>query len=114
MGVLKRFLEELKAARKIEWLLALLAIAVLLLTRMGDGLSTASYQTDQEKRLGAILSRIDGAGRVEVMISEGEDRGVLIVAEGAHDLHICLQLQYAARTLLGVEASMIEIMPYRD
>ena len=92
---MKKFLGELKAARNIEWFLAILAIAVLLL------------------RLSAILSRIEGAGSVEAMISEDGSNGVLIVAEGADDLGVCLHLQYAVQTLLGTESSRIEIVPYQ-
>ncbi len=110
---MKKFLGELKAARNIEWFLAILAIAVLLLTQLNGSSTERIAQTDQELRLSAILSRIEGAGSVEVMISEDGSNGVLIVAEGADDLGVCLHLQYAVQTLLGTESSRIEIVPYQ-
>ena len=109
---MKKFLEELKGARNIEWCLAVLAIAILILTQW-NGSPSAIVQTQQEQRLSAILNRIEGAGRVEVMISESAQEGVLIVAEGADDLGVCLHLQYAVQTLLGTEASRIEIVPHQ-
>jgi len=111
---MKRFLEELKGARKIEWFLVLLALAVLLLTQLGDGLSETPHLTEQEKRISAILARIEGAGKVEAMISDRGESGILIVAEGADNLLVNLRLQHAVQALLGVEAVRIEIMPYRD
>ena len=43
--------------------------------------------------------------------AQGEAQGILVVADGAEDLGIYLRLQYAVQSLLGVEASRIEIMP---
>lgn len=99
----------------MEWFLAVLAIAILLLTHWNGSLSTNVHHTDQELRLASILNRIEGVGRVEVMISgESEEAGVLIVAEGANDAVACLRLEYAVQTLLGTEISRIEIVPYQN
>jgi len=108
----RRFIEELKGARSIEWCLVVLAVAILLLTQWTGAPGGTIKQTEQEQRLSAILSRIDGAGTVDVMISE-EGKGVLIVAEGADHLGVSLRLQYAAQTLLGTEITRIEIIPCR-
>lgn len=110
---MKKFLEELKGARNIEWILAAMAIVLLLLTYWNGNSSTGIVQTEQEQRLAAILTRIEGVGDVEVMISEEEQKGVLVVAEGANNLGVCLRLQYAIQTLLGTEAIRIEIVPYQ-
>lgn len=109
---MKKIIEELKGARGIEWFLVLLAISILLLMRGDNGNSGIMNQTQQEQRIASILSCIEGAGKVEVMISDDGGDRVLVVAEGAHDLNVCLHLQYAVRTILGTEISKIEIVPY--
>ncbi len=108
---MKRFLEELKGARKIEWLVLLAAISILMLAGFGQSDAPEAYRTEEELRLISILRRIDGAGDVDAMIARADDGiRVLVVAEGADDAGICLRLQYAARTLLGAEISRIEVI----
>lgn len=109
---MKKFLEALRGARKIEILLAVVAIAILLL-QGGDLLQPQKNETELEQRLSAILCRIEDVGKVNVMVTENADgvpEGVLVVAEGASDIGVCLRLQYAVQTLLGVDASQIEIV----
>ena len=109
---MKKFLDALRGARKIEIFLAIAAIAVLLL-QGGVPFQPKTHGTELEQRLGAILCRIDGVGNVEVMVTEAADgspAGVLVVADGAGEIGVCLRLQYAVQTLLGVEASRIEIV----
>ena len=110
---MKKFIEELKGARGIEWFLAALTFALLLLMLWtGDHQSTAA-KTAQEQRLTAILKRIDGVGKLEIMISDEPQGGILVVAEGAEDLEVCLRLQYALQTVVGIESNRIEIIPYQ-
>ena len=110
---MKKILEALRGARRIELLLALAAVSVLLLLQLPEsgGVGFAG-QTNQEARIAAILGRIEGVGRVEVMLSEQESGGVLVVSDGAKDLAVCLRIQYAVQTLLGTDVSRIEIVPY--
>ena len=111
---MKKLLEGLRGARKLELFLAIAAAAVLLL------LWPAKYknpggQTDIEQRLCAILSEIEGVGKVRTMVTEGDEGeigGVLIVAEGADDIAVQLRLRYAVQTLLEVNASEIEVAKY--
>lgn len=110
---MKKMLDMLKGGRRIELFLALVAAAVLLLQLVGS-VSTCSG-TGLEQRLEGILGQIEGVGRVKVMVTEnvdGEAEGVLVVAEGADDIGVCLQLQYAVQTLLGTDAARIEIVRY--
>ena len=115
---------------------------------------------DLEKRLEAALSKVDGAGKVEVVInyasstelvpatsediqssSSSEDdrftenrvekkgiatasggeaviiredqpevRGVIVVAQGAGDIGVRMDLLHAVTTLLGVDADKVEIL----
>lgn len=105
----------LKGARRIEWILAAAAIAVLLLMSGGLRFGGEGIQTDLERRLTGILSQVDGVGKVRVMVAEDEDgsvEGVLVAAEGADDIRVCLRIQYAVQTLLGAEASQIEVVEH--
>lgn len=111
---MKKILEILRGARRIEILLALVALAILLLQFSGD-FQVMNGGTDLERRLAGVLSRIEGVGRVEVMVAEnsaGEPEGVLVVAQGADDVGVCLRLQYAVQTLLGTEAARIEVVEH--
>lgn len=109
---MKRFLAEIKGARRIEWFLLIAAAAALLLVSFGETDESSKLRTEHEKRLISVLSGIEGAGHVDAMISEAnEHTGVLIIAEGAEDLRVYLNLQRAAKTLLDVELADIEIIP---
>lgn len=110
---MKRILEELKGARKIEWFLAIAAVAILLMTQCTGTDTVPDYRTEQESRLISVLQKIDGVGQVDVMISE-DASGVLVVAEGADNLNASLRIQYAVQALLDCEASQIEIVPYMN
>jgi len=115
------WLARLKGARGIEWiaLIAGLAVAVLLMARpSGD----AGGGNDLESRLSRALSSVAGAGRVQVVINQEEAvtafgqsapprvLGVLVVAEGADDLKVALELVRAVQALTGVERSAVEVM----
>ena len=111
---MKRFLEIFKGARRLELILLAAAVAILLLQLGGQGLmGGGEVQTDLEKRLSGLLSQMDGVGRVRVMVAQREDGeidGVVVAAQGADDLGVCLRVQYAGQTLLGVESAKIEIV----
>lgn len=109
---MKKFLEELRGAKRIELFAAIAAIAMLVLSLCGKSGTSGGIFTGEEIRLSSILESIEGAGRVEVMLSSADSGGVLIVAEGAEDIEVCLRLQYAVETLTGADASEIEIIPY--
>lgn len=109
---MKQLLEALKAARKLELCIALAAAAILLALGMGSGFSEGGANT-QEKRMARILSSIEGAGRVQVMLSgDGEAgySGAVVAASGAEDIAVCLQIQRAVQTLTGLELDEIEIV----
>ncbi|HOB64609.1 MAG TPA: hypothetical protein PKH08_05610 [Clostridia bacterium] len=78
--------------------------------------------TELEKRLGDILSEIDGAGKVSVMITyeaqtansgDGDAiegiKGVVVVADGAENPAVRIRLITALRTLLDIDADSIQI-----
>lgn len=84
--------------------------------------------TSLERRVEEVLSRIQGAGEVRVLINSGQDQalsawsmigisepereitGVLVVAQGAADPAVAARLAQAVGTVLQVDQSAICIM----
>lgn len=75
--------------------------------------SSQSNYTEFEKRLSEILSKIDGAGNVNVLVNcrdnTNEIIGTVILFEGADIPETRIKLQLATQTVLGIEASQIKI-----
>ena len=97
---------------KDGWLVLALAGCVLFCLLLGP-IEPTSARTDEETRLARVLSAMDGAGNVEVAVFYQEEAalpcGAVIVAQGADDVSVRLQLTRAACTLLGLEASQVEV-----
>lgn len=87
-----------------------------------DSSAYGTSASELEKRLSEILSEIDGAGTVSVMITQEESKevgqaandkamikGVVIVADGADDIRVRISLTTATKTLLDVNANSIQI-----
>ena len=111
--MMKRLLERLRGARGFEWFAALALAALLALMLLRPGGDGDASGTPLETRVERILRRIEGAGRVSAMITQGEDgtvTGAVIVAEGLSDVQTYLRLQRAVSALLDVEADRIEII----
>lgn len=101
------------------WIIAA-AVAVLLVLMMaetgGEGMAS-----QQEQRIAEVLSAMAGAGRVEVALYyvQQEDElfasaasapsGALVVAEGAGDMAVRLNLIRAVRTLLGLPENAVDV-----
>ena len=145
-----KFWEKLKSIKHIEIIVPVIFGAVLLLIVFGnfqtaDGSSTTTYDLTEyakvmEQRVAKVLSQIDGAGQVDVMINyekgvemipatnpdkdtivlvsgkpvvlaeiQPKISGVLVVAEGAGNVKVKLELTKAVCTLLSVDSNCIEI-----
>ena len=112
--MMKRLMDRLRGARRIE-LFAALALAALLALMLIDlgGSDGGEPRTELESRVERILGRVEGAGRVSAMVTQDGDgavTGVLIVAEGLADVQTYLRVQRAVSALLNVEAAKIEII----
>lgn len=108
---MKQWLDALKSARKIEVLIIGAAICIALVLWMGGEKGISA--NDEEARMAAILSEIEGAGRVTVMISrddENQIRGAVVAASGADDIRVILEIQQAVKTLTGLELENIEVV----
>ena len=101
------------------WIIA--AAAAVLLALMMNGTDGSGTASQQEKRIADVLSAMAGAGRVEVALyyAQKEDgfvsssasapTGALVVAEGAGDMAVRLNLIRAVRTLLGLPENAVDV-----
>ena len=144
------FIAKLRDDRKLEILVysALILTAVIIFLSTGgiscgstgyEGgkearSSASSGATELETRLETVLSSIEGAGRVNVMIamtdpgrsaegafSSSAERsasrnasnvsGVIVVAQGASDIGVMLRLQTAVATLLRLDPGCVSVFP---
>ena len=121
MSVIQRAAERLRGARHMEWVLLAILLAALLMT--ADGPDEAERATSLEKRMESVLSCIAGAGEVRVLVCSGDggqlyglpgEGGVLVVAQGASDLKVSMELQRAVQALLDVDAEQIEILTMKE
>ena len=106
-------MEKLRGERRIELYILVVAISMLALIALRGGRDANPTATSAEQRLAAILSQIEGAGRVSVMLreeSDGDPGGMLIVADGLCDVKTYLNLQRAARAATGIDADRIAII----
>lgn len=174
---LKALVEKAKAVKNIEIIVAIVAIAVLIIlyslfttdkskpkaTKQNDSSCELTLTDEVERKLADVLSKIDGAGRVEVMITYTASAekitantrsthtnssnsggtittststvtetpiiisangvselyilkeimpkviGVIVVAQGANDVRVRLELLRAVQTILDINANSVEI-----
>ena len=128
MPGIRQALDRLRGVRHIEWALLALALAAALLVG-GSREAESPAASSLERRMEAVLSCVRGAGEVRVLVNRTEEAaafsgadsgenapvtGVLVVAAGAEDLRVRLELQQAVQALLGVEAEQIEILSMKE
>lgn len=105
-------LRETKGAM-LSLALALCAAACLLLSLFPGG---DAGMTAEEARLSRTLSAISGAGKTRISVyyasengQKGAPCGAVIVAAGAGDVEVRLNLLRAAQTLLRLPAGAVEV-----
>lgn len=104
--------------------IAILAVSCVLPDGKDEAGGSVQY-AGEEERLGDILSQIDGAGRISVMISYESApersfgsyapdrglypkvRGVIVVADGASDPVVRQELAHAAAAVTGAGANRV-------
>ena len=100
------------------------AAAVLLALMMAET-SSEDTASQQERRIADVLSAMAGAGRVEVALyyaqetdafstPAGVPTGAVVVAEGADDITVRLELIRAVRTLLGLPENAVDVFVMED
>ncbi len=126
----RAWISRLLGMRHIQWIVLVIALGLLgslLLTDAPSGTVATGQPTELEQRLAQVLSAIDGAGQVQVVVHQQADlaqtagafgaterqatpSGVIVVAEGAGDIAVRLALARAVQTLLGLPASAVEVL----
>ncbi len=98
------------AVKKLSAIAVVLCVSMLIYTVM-NGKTDAKVSLSRETE--SILSKIEGAGEVNVMIyeAEGNIEGVCVICEGADDISVRIRLQSAVTTLLGVDNNRVEVLP---
>lgn len=109
---MKRWLE----GKALLWVaVGLLAVTAVLAAAAG---TDASGMTAEERRIASVLSAIHGAGKVEAALfyaasgglSQAETPvGAVIVAQGAGDMAVRLNLIRAVRTLLSLPEAAVDV-----
>lgn len=111
--------ELVKFLEKNGWLLIALLAGMLLLSLGSDkgGKNAESAFTSEEQRLSLALSKMEGVGRVTVLLSEkpGRDRGysgAVVVCTGGGDPAVVLRVTLAVRafTDLGSDKIIVQKM----
>ena len=113
---------------RLVFVISIIGIVIILLSGVsseGDKITTGrGEETGEEQRLVEILQKIEGAGRVDVMITYEEKekdggigygdkeyikspKGVIIVADGADMPSVRLGLKEAATAVMGVGANRV-------
>ena len=109
------FVKKNKQTKKLRLVISAIIIALALIIYSGVSEKKteegSSVMDEEETRLSKVLSSIEGAGQVEVMIvrEDGVVTGVLVVAEGAKDIGVMLKLLDATSTVMGVDKSVVEV-----
>lgn len=114
MTKVKNFISRYKRIIVVSGLLVLLiAVAILLFGNSSQSLTVNSPSTrsETEAKLIRILSEIDGVGRAEVMINEGQDgvEGVVIVCQGANSIMTRNDVINAVKVALKVDKNKIAV-----
>lgn len=118
---MKELLAGLKKIKGVQALVLLMFLCVLGALALGDMDDTQVQKTALEARLESVLSKIQGAGQVSVVIYTASETsafssaassapcGAVIVAQGAGDISVRLRLLSATQTLLSLPASSISV-----
>ena len=130
---IKKIVDKCKKIKGFEIICALVIAAVAVCIYFSVNAMTGDAKTDKKQSASEqtgligevqdILSKIDGVGECQVLItykSSGEDKpvisnstdniqGVVVVAEGASDVLARIKITNALCTLLKIEANNIQI-----
>ena len=115
-------LKKIRGIKNIRLIAAVFIIAVALIIysnvaadRAASDRTAGAPETSMdsdESRLAGILEGLEGVGRVETMITRGEDDevvGIIVIAEGAEDIATRLRLLSAVTTAMGVDKQIVNV-----
>ena len=121
----KEWLDKIKGTKGGLWIVLLMICTAALLLFPGTEKRSSIAMTEEEQRVSATLSRIAGAGEVRVSIYYAQEAaafgssaktpvGAVIVAQGANQVAVRLNLIRAAETLLGLSAQEVDVFQMED
>lgn len=109
--------EKIKNIKHFEIIIAVIFGIIIFLIYLSSTNSTQnntqSTQTEFETRLSSILDDIEGAGKVSVFVNTNENdvvTGIIVVASGASQIKVKLDMLKAIQTVLSVPTANIEII----
>ena len=94
----------------------LLCVGILLVViaiPTGNGEQVISENTDLERRLESILSKIEGCGEVHVMITEDDKeavQGIAVAAAGGDNPSIVSEITEVVKALFDIETHKIKVI----
>jgi len=111
-----KLFQKLKSIKHIEIIIAVIFAVIVLLIYLSSvnpvKKTQSSAGTNLETRLESILSDIEGAGNVSVLINNTDNQidGVIIVASGADNVFVKMNILKAVETVLKIPTAQIEIL----
>lgn len=111
-----KLFQRLKSIKHIEIIIAVIFAVIVLLIYLSSvnpvKRTQSSASTNLETRLESILSDIEGAGNVSVLINNTDNQidGVIIVASGADNVFVKMNILKAVETVLKIPTAQIEIL----
>ena len=115
-------LKKIRGIKNIRLIAAIFIIAVALIIysnvaadRAAADRTAGAPETSMagdDSRLAGRLAGLEGVGRVETMITRGEDDevvGIIVIAEGAEDIATRLRLLSAVTTAMGVDKQIVNV-----
>jgi stage III sporulation protein AG len=123
--LLKNYLERLRKLKRIDCIIfILLGVLVLIIAIPAGSGSVQQAESTSEKsespdsvqdQLAAILTRIEGVGKVRVMITYSDEKqlsveGVVVVAEGGGSPGVEEQIREVVMSLFSVEAHKVIVV----
>ena len=90
---------------------ALIAVLIFEVFSKEDTTTTKLGNTALEAELCLLLEEMDGVGKVNVMIYEGENgvEGVVVVCDGANNLQVNMNIREAVAAALGANEKDVKI-----
>ena len=111
-SLLKRFDNKIKDGTLLFFLgIVVVCVAWLVFHAEEKDDSVPTYATEIETKVVRLLQEIDGVGEASVIVyeKEGAIENVVVVCEGANDLHVVMNVREAVASALGTEQKSVKI-----
>lgn len=111
-SLLKRFDNKIKDGTLLFFLgILVVCVAWLVFHAEEKDDSVPTYATEIETKVVRLLQEIDGVGEASVIVyeKEGTIENVVVVCEGANDLHVVMNVREAVASALGTEQKSVKI-----